>query len=228
MPRRIKRIGLSGEAGHGKSTIAEMLVEDFGFHRRALADKLKGVLGMGLRDTDEQQAIRWVNRNKEHFRPLLQAYGMLGRKLAGEDYWVDEVIKYMDILNNFGSQDVSFVVDDVRFPNEVRRLRERGFRIFRVFRPDAPRILKKGEDTHISENSLSGLEADVIVVNDGDFSSLQAAVNCLLHNPIPSHSSGHPYYYYCSTTHFSQIPPVASEQPQDEYFDNIGVVYPAS
>lgn len=71
------------------------------------------------------------------------------------------------------------VVTDVRFPNEVRLIRERGGQIVRVERPGLPQT-----DLHISETALDALVADYPVLNDGTVSDLHALADIVARSAL--------------------------------------------
>jgi hypothetical protein len=88
----------------GKTTAATYLVEEYGFRKYALADKLKqlhhtvtGVLGKD--------------------REWLQTFGASCRSVFGEDFWAERLIEQI----SKESPDC-FVVDDVRYENELAKL----------------------------------------------------------------------------------------------------------
>lgn len=100
-------------------------------------------------------------------RKLLQLVGTeLGRELIGyENVWVDKLINAA-----YGIENV--VVDDCRFPNEAAALREHGFRLVRVTRPEIDRMLMMKDKyptswqevmSHASETSLDDFEADMVI-----------------------------------------------------------------
>jgi dephospho-CoA kinase len=133
------RIAFVGPMGSGKTTAAEYLVKQ-GFTRVGFADAVKDIaaevmeafdaaLGFGGPVWDRDR----INENKgtPGIRKLLQVVGTdIGRELYGDDVWINKLLSELD-------PDTSYVIDDVRFPNEAQALRESGFTIVRIDRdPD--------------------------------------------------------------------------------------------
>jgi hypothetical protein len=108
-------IGLSGKFTSGKDTVADYLVGQYGFERRAFADKLKMVcrelFGM---------------RGKE--RTLLQKFGMVLREID-PDVWVRYVLESVDLRHNI-------VITDVRYQNEYEAIRQQPESV--LFRLECP------------------------------------------------------------------------------------------
>ncbi len=124
-----------------------------------------------------------INKGNPTIRKLLQLVGTeLGRELIGyTDVWVDILRQRVQGLENC-------VVDDCRFPNEAEALREEGFQIIRLVRPEKERLMllkakypKNWEEilNHSSETSLDNFEADVILRADNvmDLENLVAVVH---------------------------------------------------
>src|ERR1044072_7313515 len=124
-------IGLSGLAGAGKSEVANVLVEEFGFQRVKFADPLKNMLRTMLRDMGfcEDDIERHVEGDlKENEIPeigtttrhLMVTLGTeWGRDIIHPDLWIRLWAASADRFERV-------VVDDVRFPNEVDLIRARG------------------------------------------------------------------------------------------------------
>lgn len=191
------RIALSGLAGHGKSTLAGALVANHGFSRRALADALKENIGQLMKDLTGQAAIDWVNQNKSRLRVLLQEYGTSTRDLVGDSVWINKVLQHIQHLELYEGK-YKFVVDDVRFPNEVATFERHGFFVVRVVRPEA-KGLAGAAALHSSEVSLNGSEAKLVIVNDGTLEDLADAAGLLVHGDIPLTPQ---YHYSCALGEF--------------------------
>ena len=87
-------------------------------------------------------------------RDFLIAWGNAARKLY-PNFWVDYL--HISLKNNHNSDTV---IDDLRFPNEYKMLREEGAKIVRITNP--------GRDVIPSETEalLEGYEFDAELVND--------------------------------------------------------------
>lgn len=173
------KVAFIGTMMSGKTTAADYLVDTYGFTRLAFADPVKyiaadllnhmiDVLGTytGNRDSSYDWTYNQIQKRKgePQVRKLLQLVGTeLGRELLGhENVWVDILV---DRANTYDS----VVVDDCRFPNELEALRESGFHIVRITRPEKDRIHmvhdRYGDGAnniliHPSETSLNHYEPD--------------------------------------------------------------------
>ncbi len=173
-------IGMSGYAQSGKDSCAEFMIENYGFERRAFADKLKLALVHlnpmvdyvsprsgkveWFRLTD---AIRYygglesLKQNSPETRVLLQRLGTeVGREIFGNDFWVNQALGEVFNLKRI-------VVTDVRFPNEVAAVRARGGQVWRVVRPGV-----KPVNAHASETAIDDVEFDRYIENSGTLEDL--------------------------------------------------------
>lgn len=198
MKRKI--IGLMGVKGSGKDTFAAILVQQHGFIRIGFADELYRqaaqaygvtVAFLGERTTKETdlpalalqnckdpafvqcvlETFGWADTPENRTRPLsprtvLQLWGTEYRRLRGQDsYWLDIV---ENALN--AQPDRSFVVTDVRFPNEFSFMKAEGATLVRVRRPAQEALEEKerqanGRALHASETALANAKADLEVLN---------------------------------------------------------------
>ena len=185
-------IGLSGYAQSGKDSIGAILVKNYGFTRCAFADALKEMayqlnpivvtsidenipLGVDtnlyVKNTRLQDVVDnngWEDAKKlPEIRRLLQVLGTeAGRKILGENIWVDTVLNKV--------KDKNVVITDCRFPNEAKALKNSGGFVVRVERPGMAAI-----NNHLSETSLDGWPFDLIVLNGGTLESLNSLVKNL-------------------------------------------------
>lgn len=124
-------IGLTGYAQHGKSTVAEILVEQHGFVRMSFAAELKAMLrrvdpiiddkgGLTLTEVDIvfNGDENFIKKAFPEYRRLMRSLGTEGIRAVDEDFWVRILrTRIRDHINNHPG--VPIVVDDVRFPNEA-------------------------------------------------------------------------------------------------------------
>ena len=170
----IKLIGLCGYAQSGKSTIAEYLVNTYGYRRIRFADGLKNMLRViGL--TKEQ-----IDGNEKEIpldllcgrtpRYAMQMLGTeYGRNLIGQDIWVNIWAKEVR------ESTCSVVVDDVRFPNEFNKVKELNGYTVKIIRPGYGPL-----NNHPSETSLENVHYDMTVHNDGTKEGLYQYTETLL------------------------------------------------
>lgn len=133
-------IGLSGLAGSGKSEVAAILVNEFGFTRVKFADPLKNMLRTLMRDMGycEDDIERHVEGDLKE--AIIPEIGVTMRHLMvtlGTEWGRDAV--HPDLWTRLwaasADNHTDVVVDDVRFVNEVDLIRERGGVVWRVERP---------------------------------------------------------------------------------------------
>ena len=174
-------IGISGKAGHGKNSLADMivaaLIHDFNItlNMNSFAYPLKKSAGY-LFFNDEQ--IEELNHNfysnevkslrneklNMTFGEFLQKFGTEVGRAIHPHFWV---IKFMEEID----PDNITIVTDVRFPNEVKAIEDAGGIVLRVNRPG---WIEPGRDAnHPSETALDDhlFEAEFIA---HDLSQLKA------------------------------------------------------
>ena len=109
--RPIKKIGIMGKMGSGKTTLANKIIElDPRFTRISFADKIK-----------EIARELFSMRNKD--RQLLQDIGSKMREIRSS-VWIDYVIGAI-IKKGY----THVVIDDVRFEDEIQALKRCGFHL---------------------------------------------------------------------------------------------------
>lgn len=122
-------IGLCGKAGAGKTTFANMLIDNF----IKLTDMHKGamILPYAKALKDLALSIGWNGEKDDKGRRLLQLLGTdVCRNCIDEDYWVKAWDKQRQeaIADNIEL----FIADDVRFLNEVSRIDDLNGTIYKL------------------------------------------------------------------------------------------------
>lgn len=174
-------VGLSGESGSGKDTIAELYMRPHGFIPVGFADEVKIAVVATGKATWEEVFIT----KPPHVRRLMQIVGTEeGRDVYGEDYWVRKLFARLrtNVLR-FGSQFTRYVITDARFPNEVEAIRQHGH-VIRLLAPTrvAGNGLTEEQRAHRSERALDGYTAyDGYLNNDPENErTVGAALNFML------------------------------------------------
>ena len=187
-------IGLTGAAGSGKSTVAQMLVANHGAIRLPFAKLLKDMLvhlleaqGIGL-----AVALRMVGGDLKEVpsphlggrtpRYAMQTLGTEWGRALVPTFWVDAwraAVDRADLEAAADMSDVLIVADDVRFPEEVAAIRALGGLVVRITRPGAG--LTGAAGAHSSETTDLG-EADTTITNDGSLDWLLAQADALACN----------------------------------------------
>jgi hypothetical protein len=204
-----------GTMHSGKSTLAHMLVER-GYTRMALADPLKDevcyLLSMFIQDCVNFLPDRWdglrgkqipllIDRQeledaKSVFRPFLQWFGteFVRQYLKSDTFWIDHFTERVKAHGQRGP----IVCDDVRFPDEADALRNLGFRIIRIKRPEEDRlasIQRSGGGSHQSLSHASESLIEQIRVDTVYFCSDITDIECAARELAGPDVSGRPTPY---------------------------------
>ncbi len=184
-------IGLCGFAGAGKDATAALLGM-VGFRRVAFADgvreELRGWLAPNRKPLAGMPPELWlaafgVSKSEIDFKPttpamrtVIQLWGTEFRRAQDPQYWVKYAMQKVAQarMSVGGTFDCPVVVTDVRFPNEVEAVRERGGVIWKINRPGLT------ADGHVSERNVEDVIADVELVNDGTLLELAEKVKLCL------------------------------------------------
>ena len=171
-------IGISGKAGSGKDTAAKMLevlyanpnisYEDFANRRYKnfadiqivhFADTLKEtaqvLFRIGEWETNTQEGkkttIEWIGKT---VRELLQGVGQGLRDAIDPNLWIKALFANTENWSNY-------IIADVRYPNEIKAIKERNGILLRIDRKDA------GAGNHSSETALDNYkEWDLVIDNN--------------------------------------------------------------
>ena len=168
-------VGITGKAGSGKSTAAQVLL-DAGWVRVKFADPLKDMLRAFYRLAGLQPDIieRKIEGDLKEVpcdllcgqtpRWAMQSLGTdWGRKMIGVDLWLSIARRRIALAMAAG---FDVVVDDVRFEDEADMIRELGGLVIGLERGD-------GAGGHVSE---AGVAPDIRHVNDGTLDELRGFV----------------------------------------------------
>ncbi|MES2887289.1 MAG: hypothetical protein V4739_04680 [Pseudomonadota bacterium] len=199
LPRNIL-IGLSGPAGSGKDTCAEILHHQAGFETWAFAHPLRIEVKnafcieldmLSRRELKEvPTAALAINRcadpafiNRMHWqdedptvprspRWIMQQWGTNYRRADDPAYWVKQTLAAVKTMRSLGRHRI--VVTDVRFSNEAYTIKALGGLMMRVQR--GPLDTLAGETAaHVSE-AWTPPSGTAVVQNTGDIAQLQQEV----------------------------------------------------
>lgn len=175
-------VGLMGYARSGKDTVADFLVERYGFKRVAFADALKAMAleinptidCVTVNDTlrDHVEVLGWEGAKRTHgVRVFLQDLGMACRNTFGAECWVNIVEKQIYA----GLMGEHVVITDVRFPNEAEMIKAYAAtgnaELWRVHRPG-----NKPVNGHQSETAVDHVAATRDIYNDGTIADLHETI----------------------------------------------------
>lgn len=175
----MKVIAISGKAESGKDTVAGMI-------QKLLAEQWKTCRIIHYADLLKficRKYFGWDGKKDERGRALLQYIGTDVVRAKNPDFWVTFVA---DTMEFFGERWDYVVIPDVRFPNELTRLRERGFDVeyLRVDRPGHSNVLTVKQQSHASETAMDYIKPDSVILNSGSLSYLETAVKIWMEEHI--------------------------------------------
>lgn len=166
-------IGLTGFAGSGKDTVADILVAEYGFVKLAFADPLREMLLIlnpsvgtpkSLTELINENGWRWAKQRFPEVRRLMQILGTdIVRDRIDQNFWVNHLSKRLDGVDKA-------VISDVRFPDEAALIKQRGGHLWRVERSGLQKM------NHVSEN-IDLIEVDLVINNDTTFGELSKKIS---------------------------------------------------
>jgi len=149
------KIAIAGKMGSGKSWIANLLVNEYGFYKTSFAKRVKELV-VELFDTHEKN------------RELLIKFASCMRQIDSE-VWIRQTLKDIDSQKN---QHV--VIDDLRLGNEYRELKKQGWFFIKLNIDEEMRV-QRIKDTYLNDSEshlkhqYSITENDVCVFPDSCF-----------------------------------------------------------
>jgi hypothetical protein len=172
-------IGLSGYAQVGKDTVAQILVEEYGFTRIGFADIIKKAAYIldplitmdGMRLAHAVDKYGWEgSKQVPEVRRILQVLGSeIGRDLIDPQIWVELTMHSVHV-------DDKIVISDVRFRNEAEEIKWKQGQVWRISRID------KGApvNIHRSETDMDSWDFDQYISNNGTVEELNALIKEIL------------------------------------------------
>ena len=156
------KICISGRFGTGKDTIADYIVNEYGYEKKAFADDMRLFLG----------SYMGVTKEHKHYRKIMQMFGTdIVRNLVDEEFWLNRLLEQI--------KHPLIVVSDARFINEVEGLKKQGFTIIRVV-SDKSRREQIGTN-HRSETELDDYNLwDYVIENNDSLEDLYKQVDIFM------------------------------------------------
>lgn len=175
----MKILGLHGDAGSGKDTLANLLVESSSeeWVQYSFANPIRQMVNIGLGISMEVMQDP-IKKNDPEFgymgksaRYILQTLGTeWGRNLVSDSIWINEFKRRAKLITeNTDCSSLGIVVTDCRFENEANAIRELGGHVVHIIRPNNPytRSVNQGGVTkHASEAGLPSHLIDFTIIND--------------------------------------------------------------
>lgn len=173
----------------GKDTFGSIAVNDYNFTRLAFADNVKKLA-----------ATIFPDEFKHNSKPveLLQWFGNTMRE-RDPDIWIKHLANDIAVIEAYNEEyctDTDIVITDVRYPNEVEFLRNRGFKIIFVYSPlediiarctateadFKPELLQHESERMCYEATVAGKAdwADIFVCNTAGIEEYEELVHCII------------------------------------------------
>ena len=169
-------IGFSGYARAGKDTCADIICRTHrNYCKISFAEELKSECN-AMMATVGRDINFYFEDDKIRHRDFLVFWGKYCREHFGTGYWVAQLERSMDSLRRCNGTE-SFVVSDVRYPNEVEWIRANGGVVIYVRRPGTGAANDEEERT-IGEILSRGLY-DYGIDNDGTIDTLRRRLDHL-------------------------------------------------
>ena len=185
-------ISICGFQGAGKDTLANILIEKYGFVKISFASTIKDIAAIifdwdrNMIEGDTIESRKWREQVDEWWskrlnipnltpRYILQHFGTeLFRTHFHQDIWVACVEKKLSKYKNV-------VITDCRFPNEINTVRKFNSKLIHIYRGNLPEWfndVKYGEKDppcrlHASESSWIKNEFDYQIENNGTIKELE-------------------------------------------------------
>lgn len=173
MSKKPLLIGFTGSAGSGKSTAAEYFEKTHRLQRESFAKKMKEGLAHMLNlpkdsvfgDKDQKEAAipKLSTRRPISGRLLLQTLGTeWGRDTIDPDIWLYAVADKWDVMKGIPGFS-GMVIEDVRFENEAKWIRDQGGVIIRINTP--AQLVRQDVLNHSSESGIPAKYVSVEMTN---------------------------------------------------------------
>lgn len=175
-------IGITGHAGAGKDTAADILATWLDAQKLALADPLKRFCREVYDFTEEQLWGPSAKRNEPDPRyrrvdgscltprEALQTLGTEWGRRCYEDTWIDLGVRR--------AQEIAVarhaIITDVRFPNEFIKIRCAGGLLLRIRRPGCGGAVGlAGHASEAAQDDIPDATFDAVILNEGTLGDLQ-------------------------------------------------------
>jgi hypothetical protein len=201
-------IGLVGFIGSGKGTVADILVQKHNYIKESFANSVKDAVSVifgwdrNLLEGDTSESRHWRESQDDFWskkfgkifspRMALQIMGTeAGRNSFDPNLWIYALERRCD-------PDKNYVIADVRFPNEIKMIKESGGKVYHIQRGELPewyvdacktnafggwsgniQQMTKYPNVHYSEWAWCGVPNDGVIHNDYTLEELENKVELI-------------------------------------------------
>jgi len=184
-------IAICGFQGAGKDTLANILVEKYGYTKLSFAGILKDIVAIifnwdrKLLEGDTIESRKWREQIDEWWsnrlciknltpRYILQTIGTdVFRNHFHPDIWIASIEKKLSNYNKI-------VITDCRFPNEIDIIKKYGGKLIHIYRDKLPEwFINKNivDGLHSSEYSWIKCSIDYTIENNGTIDDLSKLID---------------------------------------------------
>jgi hypothetical protein len=193
-----KLIGLIGEAGSGKDTVADYIIAHYNADTYTLARPIKELTRHLFLFNDEQLYgkskniidERWNLTPRQTWQIIgtnimqFSIYGLLPdllEKVPVRQFWIYHFkMWYQQFLENPANNDKIVIVTDIRFQHEADMITELSGQLIKIQRPDLDKSNQLYQ--HSSETAMSTMKSDVTLFNNGTLDDLYNIVDKMIKN----------------------------------------------
>lgn len=188
-----RKIAISGKAGSGKNTVAELLGLELASKNAelrscykifAFADPMKEMILKMYPQTNPD--VLWgpshlratlLPNSDLTYRQLLLDLGKLGRGYD-KNIWINAILHFVDQYVQQNQSNIAFIAD-VRFKNELNSITQQDFFKIRVVRPNHQTGFSSTDISEIDLDDVSADAFDLVLTNDGTMDQLRSQISII-------------------------------------------------
>lgn len=141
-------IGLSGKAGSGKDTLADILATNSRFIKMSFAKSLKE---MSIKYFGIPRDMAFSSIKEPIVRQVLQGIGQCFREEVDRNFWIDKLEEEILLMKSI-SEEKRIIITDVRYINEINWIRKKGGKLVKIERQNPIDLGKYAQ--HSSETEM--------------------------------------------------------------------------